>query len=777
MLKPNKSETKLNIKPTIDLKVILSSSFLIINTIPLAQSSTELGNQHQEEVIVTAQKREQVLHGIPLSVSVVNRQLIENASIHYLGNISAVIPNMQTALPNGEVLPIFSIRGISMADYSTNQSSPIAVYHDEIYLGANYLHGMPLFDLERIEVLKGPQGTLYGKNTTGGAINLLSRTPNFETDGFARLSLGNYNSQEFEAAYETAVIENTLAARIAVNTSKADGYSKNHASGKGDLSEVDRHAFRLSLKYQANNDINAILRLSTGRSNPNTQAVIPEASLPGGIDKLSQGLAAASQPFYVRPSHYDGNDADANKVGKIDIKNDGVSLRVNWQTEHHLLSSITGYYKADYDLAADSDGTPQQLLELDYLSSIDQLSQEFRISSNDTTPFSYIAGIYFSQDTIDTEVIYDYFHGLEAISPGFNPPLTGFTQVQRYEQERFSQAIYGHLSYDISDATTFTSGIRYTNDHNKQFNVHTFMADYNRTPMIGLIPFNIPYTTDATHPSQRISDSEWTGTAKLAHELNNQHMVYSSYSRGYRSSAFNGAAVNNTSELTPVEPEYVNAYEIGAKGQWLDGNIRYSSALFYYDYRNLQFINIVNTQQLLKSADRARIQGLDLEVSWQATPALSLQAGLGVTDSEFTDGIELNAPLSPGQPSQPQDLTGNSLANAPDFNANLSANYRIDLRSGSLNAFINYQFIDDQWFTPFNDDYGYEPIGQSNYSLIDGRLSFTPINSNIDIALWGKNLNDTEYKVFGINLSENFGYNYTINGAPRSYGVELIVNF
>ncbi|WP_339669500.1 TonB-dependent receptor [Dasania marina] len=737
----------------------------------LANSPTTPHLQPIEEIVVTAQRREQALSTIPLAVNVINANLIDQASLHTLGDIAAVVPNLQVAQPNGEVLPLFALRGISMADYSTNQSSPIGIYQDGVYLSSNFMHGLAMFDLQRVEVLKGPQGTLYGRNTTGGAINLLSRTPDFEADGYASLSLGNYNAHEINAAYETPLIDHKLAVRLATNIARADGYSENHTPGLDDLNQVDRQSYRLSLRYQASDNIEAVLKLNSSNSDTNAPAVIPEATLPGGIDVLSATLGLFSQPFYVRPSDYDGHDANNSKNGKMAITVDGANLAVNWRLDSVNLNSTTGYYDSSYDLRADSDGTPQQLLELDYLTDTRQFSQEFSISSLETDPLGYIAGLYYTQDHVNTHVTYDYFHSLEAVLPGYAPPNTGFTQEQRYQQDRQSLAVYGQLDYQLSDALSLTAGLRYSRDRNKQFNVNTSIGNYAGVPLVGLIPLTVPYDANAAYPSQRITDEEWTGTTKLAYQLSDEHMLYSAYSRGYRGSAFNGAAVNDASELNPVDPEYVNAYEVGAKGQWFDGRLQYRSALFYYDYRGLQFINIVGTRQLLESADRASIKGLDLELSAQVTEQLSLQAGLGLIDSEFKKGINLDAG------GQSWDLSGNELANAPAINANLSANYQWLIKQGQLDFFINYQFIDDQWFTAFNNTAGYDSIGQSNYSLIDGRISFSPSESDVTVALWGKNLTDQEYKLYGINLSEAFGYNYTIRGAPRTYGIELSTTF
>lgn len=604
---------------------------------------------HQEEILVTAEKRKQALSKTPLSIHVINSKRIYQQNIQQLGQVSSSIANFESAYPNGEVLPVFSIRGISASDYSTNQSSPIGIYHDEVYLSSNFMQGTALFDLQRIEVLKGPQGTLYGKNTTGGAINLLSKTPDFEADGFITATLGNYQKRSLELGYESPLIEQTLAARLALKASKSDGFDDNK-NRDGSLSNEDYRAARLSFLYQADDHFDALLRLNHYHSDSNPQAIIPTATLPGNLNTLNALLSSFSLPYYQRPENFDSHDADTNKPGHMKVASQGISLELNKSTTEYLLTSITGFATADYDLAQDSDGSPQELLELDYLTDSKQWSQEFRLSSLSMQPFGYIAGLFFAKDKTATEVIYDYFHSLEAIAPGFNPPSTGFSQVQRFQQKRSSKAIYGQVNYQLNDDTQLTAGLRYTEDDSSQYNVHSYMADYNRSPMVGLIPFNLPYRADANYPSQSLDDEEWTGTLKLDHQANDAWFLYASISRGYRSSAFNGAAVNDPSELAPANPEYINAFEIGAKGALLDGKLRLNTAIFHYNYHNLQFLNVVNTQQLLETAQRARAQGIDADITWQLTKAIQIFSGLGYLNTEFTDGIMLNAQRPGGQP-------------------------------------------------------------------------------------------------------------------------------
>lgn len=756
----------------------LTASRLFITSILLTFSAAEAQIQramdkntpHLEEILVTAEKRKQALSTLPLSINVINSKQLYQQNITQLGQVSSTIANFESAYPNGEVLPVFSIRGISASDYSTNQSSPIGIYHDEVYLSSNFMHGTALFDLQRIEVLKGPQGTLYGKNTTGGAINLLSKTPDFKADGYITATLGEHQKRSLELGYERPLIEQTLAARLALKMSKNDGFDENK-NGENALSNEDYRAARISLLYAADNHFDALLRLNHYHSDSNPQAIIPTATLPGNLNTLNTLLSSFSLPYYQRPANFDNHDADVNKPGHMKMASQGLSLELNKSATEHLFTSITGFTTANYDLAQDSDGTPQELLELDYLTDSQQLSQEFRLSSLSMQPFGYIAGLYFSKDTTDTEVIYDYFHSLEAIAPGFNPPSTGFSQVQRFQQKRSSKAIYGQINYQLNDDTQFTAGLRYTEDDNSQYNVHSYMADYNRSPMIGLIPFNIPYQADANHPSQSLGDEEWTGTFKLDHQASDAWFLYAFISRGYRSSAFNGAAVNDSSELTPASPEYINAFEIGAKGMLLNDKLRLNAAIFHHNYHNLQFINVVNTQQLLETAQRARIQGIDADITWQPTQTIQVFSGLGFLNTEFTDGILLHAQ------GESRDLRGNNLPNAPEINANIGINYQKVTKLGTVEGILNYHYRAEQWFTAFNNEYGHDEIGQGGYSLLDAEISIKQNNSAISWALWGKNLSNKEYKVYSINLSENFGYNYHVYGAPRSIGLKAKYEF
>ncbi len=364
--------------------------------------------------------------------------------------------------------------------------------------------------------------------------------------------------------------------------------------------------------------------------------------------------------------------------------------------------------------------------------------------------------------------LYDFFHSWQVLDPAI---ASGFTLNQRYQQERQSYAAYGQLEYNLSNTLTLTAGLRFSEDQNEQFDVHSFQSDYNGTPLVGLIPFALPYDPSAVQPKDKFTDREWTGTLKLDYQLDNNAMIYASYSRGYRSGAFNGAATLAAAELEPVDPEFVNAYELGVKGHLGQGRVNYSGALFHYNYQNQQFLKIVGIQQLMDSAKRARSRGLEFETSLQATERLQLQMSFAWLDTEYTDGPELTAA------GVSHDLTGNQLISAPEISAEIAADYSFNWNGAELNAHLDLSYVSEQWFTAFNDDANYDNIGQSGHSLFNGRIDYHWEGGKYQLSLWGHNLTDKEYQVYAINLTDSFGYHYTIKGAPRTFGVDLQVNF
>jgi iron complex outermembrane receptor protein len=716
-----------------------------------AQASEIEKNEKIENIIVTAQKRAQSLQEVPVSVSAIGEDTLENLKMDSAADISAQVPNLQVSTPYGDVQPIFSIRGISMVDYNTNQASPIGVYVDELAIGASFLQGLQLFDLERVEVLRGPQGTLYGKNTTGGAINVISIAPSFVEEATVTASVGNYGRRELKGAGEIQLIDDTLGARLAFTSSKVDGYHDNLLDGKEDLSETDNYALRFSMLYQ-NENFDATLRLSKGKSDANTLAVVPIMTGPGDANYLGG----------TRSSEYDSWEGEHNKAETFKVDSEGAALTMNFKMDDYTFTSITGYIKGDALNQADTDGSALRVLEIDFSSKSKQITQDFRLTSDFEGPFNFIAGVYYSSDTLDVANDYDLF--FDSPYPFLTHPLAPIFIGQSFTQERETYAVYSNLDYQLSDDTTITMGLRYTEDKGELSNFNSFGGDTSRTKVFDLI---------SLLPTKEYTDGEWTGKVGIAHNLNDNTLLYTNYSRGYRSSAFNGGAVVNEGDVNIASPEFVDAYELGLKTQFMGGSIQLNSALFSYDYTDQQFINVVGINQVLENAGSSKIYGLDLEMIMLVNDDLALSTGLGLVNTEFKELI-LNNPAT----GTDKDYSGNELQQAPKVNFNLSADYKVaELSIGGLSLHLGTTYQDEQYYSAYNDARGYENIRADSYWQSNVMLRFTSSDQSYSIALWAKNLEQNDEPAYALNLSQGYGYDYTAVGEPRLFGLDFTVNY
>lgn len=753
-------------------KTLLAKTFLVITTAAAAETSSLA----LEEVVVTAQKRSESVQDIPVAISAFTAEGMENMKMETANDIAAGVPNLQVSSPFGETQPIFSIRGQSMSDYNTNQASPVGVYVDEAYIGANFLQGMALFDLERVEVLRGPQGTLYGKNTTGGAINFITRAPALDgTSGDVSLTVGDYGRQHIHGAVETAIIADKLGIRAAYTYTKTDGHHDNHFPGGDDLSSIDTWAGRISLRYEGE-QLDATLRYASGKSDGQTTAVVTEGRIPvpglGNTDAV--GALIGQLP---RQSDWDVWEGSHNKAEPYSTEFDSATLTVNWDLGEHTLTSITAYLKGEGLNQADTDGAPWKLLEIDWGADVKQFAQDLRVASSYEGPFNFIAGIYYATDTMDIENIFEMFHVTGDLGVPFdatntlitNPVSgTGFTTIQRYTQERDSIALYLHTTYDITDNLALTAGIRYTEDEGNGKNLHTQLADYNRNPVADLIAPG-SFSPDRAE----YDDSEFTGKLGLDYQLEEDILVYASYSRGYRSSAFNGGAQFAPNEVGVVNPEFVDAYEVGFKTQLLDSRVQLNGAAFYYDYTDQQFVNVIGIQQFLQNGEKSSIKGLELELIARLTQALSLNAGLGYLDTEFKE-----LTLSDTQNGGTIALDGNELFNAPELNFNLAVDYVVaDNEVGVFRISADTVYTAEQWFSAYNDDLNYDEIRSDSSWISNAKLSWDSVDDTVSVALWVKNIEDNDEPSYAINLQGGFGYDYYAVGLPRRMGVDFTYRF
>ncbi|HEY8120074.1 MAG TPA: TonB-dependent receptor plug domain-containing protein, partial [Myxococcota bacterium] len=619
-----------------------------------------------EEIVVTAQKRAQSVQDVPISVAAIGGAEIDDLKITDTNDIAGLVPNLQVNQVAGDGVPVFSLRGVTMNDYSLHQSSPVAVYIDEVYAGPFVLQPIAMFDLDRIEVLRGPQGTLYGRNSTGGAVNLITRAPSFENGGYFTAGFGNYSRFEARGAGEMTLIDDVLAVRVAGFWTEADGWFKNLSPGIPDGNSTDEWALRGSLLLRPTDAIEVVARYSAGRSHPENYGVyaahIDQIGDPpngvgvgAGVFSLYNSLGAPNPPDYFR-SGLGNFQWESDKDVKRKRETDQASLNVKWDLSEALtLTSITSWTQGDLAVPEDSDGSPLRVIEVSYFGEGDQVTQELRLTTNFDGPFNIVGGIYYSNEdlTIDTDLLlmtdidFNLNGGLDSddcLDPftvagggtpspdGQNAEATlnglglsladfvalGCTYRNDFDQERRSIAGFVDGTIDVGSSTTLLWGFRITNDVTEVDDFRTFVEG------AGVNLFDTIPSSDA-----KIDDTEYSGKLGVQQQFGPDVLGYFTYSRGYRSGAFNGQAFFDPSEFNAVKPEKLDAFEVGAKSTLADGRVQLNAAAFFYIYKEQQLIDVnPNTgAQLLVNIDRSEVGGFEIEGIAQVSDRWRISGG------------------------------------------------------------------------------------------------------------------------------------------------------
>ena len=357
------------------------------------------------EIVVTAQKRSEKLQDVPISITAISGEVLSRSRISLGNQLVQLVPNLQSNGAIGHSQPIFSLRGVSMNDYSLNQSGPVATYYDEVYKGNPAILGIALYDLERVEVLRGPQGTLYGKNTTGGAVNLITRAPDFATDGYLNVGIGNYGRHEADGAIQTALTDK-LAARGAFTFARADGYYENLLPGKSDMQSTRYWGARGSLLLNATDNLKFTLRASTSFENPIHDAIYAQPGPLGtgaGVYSLFHGLDPALNPRtdYFRSPDMDRRSTESNNVLRSRNRTYSVSLNTQYDVgERFSLTSITSFDRGRFFYEEDADGSPLKVFEESFYDKARQFAQDLRIASIGEGPFNTLIGAYYFRENV-----------------------------------------------------------------------------------------------------------------------------------------------------------------------------------------------------------------------------------------------------------------------------------------------------------------------------------------------------------------------------------------
>ena len=749
-----------------------------------------------EEIVVTAQRRTERLQDVPIAITALSANELLERGVRQAGDVTASVPNMLLNSPYGpEAQPTFTLRGVTTQDFSQNQSSPIAMYVDDVYKPVGAVQALQVYDLDRVEVLRGPQGTLYGKNATGGAVAFVSANPSLKTvDGYVTAGAGNYGDYSVRAAAGAPLIDDKLAVRAAVYYEKRDGWVHSVVPGVKPLNGIDALAGRLTVLGKLTDDLTATLKVAMSRS----------AGTPYGAHALNNDPNVTG---------YSGSigwfDNGAKYAVNKEIRNDSASLKLEWRlAEHATLTSITGFDYGLWNTVSDDGGLPVTLRLDDpnsYYSSVNAFSQEIRVQSHDTGAFGWLAGLYYGRESTHATVQFHFYDGYVG---GFVPPggsaLYGFDEYNSFDQLKDSKAAFVNLTYDLGSNVTLHAGGRYTQDKITISNFYALeggltaaSAGYGPNSGTTLWTQTIPYVTqsyvqysqaltppggvnaplkqDNSNVSVRLG-ADW----KLAPDL----MLYFNFSQGYRGAAFNGQAFNNPAELTFADPEKLSAFEIGMKSQFMDRRLEFNAAAFYYDYKNQQFLDAfalpggAGTGFKTVNAPKSRVDGAEFELRFKATDDVEMRAGLGLMDSKYVDlSLHKGQEVAPGVPRV--CCTGNKLIQAPNYNASLGIDWRLmETTAGDLRFMIDGNWYGKQYFDAFNT----ERIAQGAYGIENARLSLNgSAKHGLGAGLWIKNITNEKYLAYGLNQKDKdtglLGFDYALVGEPRTYGVDLTYRF
>lgn len=720
-----------------------------------------------EEIVVTAQKRSEDIQKVPIAMTVLSGDQLSEQGIRRAEELGIGVPSLQVSQPLGQGLPVFSLRGVSMSDFSLSQNGPIAVYYDEVYKGNWAIMGLGFFDLERVEVLKGPQGTLYGKNTTGGAINLIARKPSFETGGNLSVGVGNFDRYSADGALEVALSE-TVGARAAFTMDRADGTVNNVYPGAPDASSTRQHGVRTSLRFKPNDVVDLTLCASTTFQNPLAYG-IPAMPGPDGVGAPIYPMFGIPADFRVGLGRRDIETPDIRRQG---FRTHAVAANADIRLGKGItLTSITSWDQGTMKVNEESEGIPLKVGNHSYYGRTKQITQDLRLTSDFSGPLNFIAGVFYGDERVWNNTDLHFFmdidvngdggiDGQDCLDGGF---FIACNYFNRFRQEKTSAAAYSDVTYDVTDRFTLRGGLRYTRDEGKLKDFHAQLRTPERAPLFNIIPGSEtdPFATT----SMDFEDDNISGKIGIDYDVSDTVMLYGSYSRGYRGAAFNAQAFFSPDELSIAEPEKLQSVEAGFKTELFARRMRFNGSAFWYEYKNQQVLDVDpdTAVQTLVNLPKSRILGAELDLQFRVTDYVGVSLAVAYTDSEVRRGS-----------SQGIDISGNHLVSAPRLTLSSSIDWSIPVGQwGAVDARVDAVHASKQYYDLLNR----ASTTQEGYWLVNSRIRIHPDDDRYGVALWAKNLTNTFYHTNKIDILDGFGYIYNHVNEPRTYGIMFDVKF
>ena len=747
----------------------------------MAQEETPASSDRRflETVNVTAERREASQQDVPVAVTSIGETQLSEGDYLTTEDLAAQVPGLQIKSSFSASNPTIFIRGVGINDFNPGNSGAIGVMVDDLFYNSTIGQLFQLFDLQNIEVLKGPQGTLYGRNTTGGVLNIHTVKPGFEPGGFVNMTYGRFNQFDLEGAVNIP-LSDKLAVRLSGVSNTRDGTREiTFPDGSTtDKNNVDFQAFRGQLLYQPTESLEILGKIEYGKSSATSRSYESQGVINFGTGEYGivdydgvcggRGAAICGDAFGYTDDSDPFSGAENMKDTPEEVETKTFDLQINWDLGAFALTSVTGYLKADREALLEVDASPNRLTEEYINDGTEQFSQEIRVASQWDGPLSLIGGAFYLEDELKSQ---DFFELLADANP--TPDTEYFDLVnyiaridRMYTQKTDTFAIFAQGDYDITPRLTATLGARFTWE-DRSLDLTSWAGPVNAVPLSEPSPVYYPLLDESAFGQDSISFEEPTFRAALSYDVTDDVMVFGSVSRGFKSGGFNTGASSDPVEASIVEPEKLLAYEVGIKSEWFDHSLRANASAFHYDYQDLQVFGLAPSgvpTQTLFNADEATITGFEFDVTALPLDGLALTLAGTYLDAEYTDFV---TPIG-------EDFSGKRMVASPEWSLVARARYESEPVWNGLRfvASADASYSDEQYFDTQNT----ARLSQGAYTLVNARVALQPISDKWELAAFVKNLTDEEYILDAFDVAD-FGYDELVYGNPQTYGVSLTYRF
>jgi iron complex outermembrane receptor protein len=774
--------------------------------LPAADALAAEEGDKLEEIVVTAQKREQNLQDVGISVAAFSGDEMKNLGVTNMTEITQQVPSLQMNAWS-PVLTVFNLRGISQNSFTDNLEAPVAVYIDDAYVSSMNAISGQMFDMQRVEVLRGPQGTLFGRNATGGLVHFLTHgADESEANGYVEVGGASYNRKSVEAAFGGGLSER-VRARVAGRWEKADGYVKAAIPTARAVGGADGYALRGALQYDAadNLKVDLLYKYSKDSDVPtggyifmpyadqNAGYIPPEwipvtqdifgGNLPPQFANWTEATAAV---FFNPVNGFAPSDAAGLTVFRGDSPepythysdyrgymnrsiNNG-TLKLNWDAGPVNVMFITNLMTMDKFYTEDGDGIPATIIEFTTINNMRQWSEELRIS-HETDRFRWQAGAYYLDINIDASArtvgapVQGLAQGL--LDAGTITEIGLLPAVdQIYTLDSRNWSLFGQAEYDFTDALTLIAGLRWSQDDKKLLYHSLYSDSINNVP-----GFNLQQAIAAAGGGNQdtVDYGDYAARLQLNYHVNKDVLLFTSYNRGIKGGNFNTAA-NVQLDNVKHKEEVLHSFELGAKTTFFDGRARLNATAFYYDYKDYQVFALVGGQPQVGNSD-ATIKGGEIEFFVKPSRHWDASLGASFLDSKIDKVPVAGLQFPPGglpAIDWPEDFVYNTkMPNAPDYSVNGLVRFNWDMLNGNMAVQVDGVYYADQYLEATNGGASF----QKAYGIANAHLTYSGAGDHFKIDAWVKNLNDQVYKTYSLDLGILGATAFY--GPPRTVGANL----